>query len=56
MRDNLMAQQCACTPTSKDWDKLQRKILTLDNQIHSAESRLGKAQFNMAQAKAKMMA
>lgn len=56
MRDNLMAQQCACTPTSKGWDKLQRKILTLDNQIHSAESRLGKAQFSMAQAKAKMMA
>lgn len=56
MRDNLMAQQCACTPTSNEWDKLQRKILTLDNQIHSAESRLSRAQFSMAQAKAKMMA
>jgi predicted nucleic acid-binding Zn-ribbon protein len=56
MRDNLMAQQTACTPMSKEWDKFQRKILALDNQIHSAESRMGKAQFDMAQAKAKMSA
>lgn len=55
-RDNYMAQQVACTPLSKDWDKWQTKIISLDNQIHSAESRLAKAQFTHEQAKAKLSA
>ena len=56
MMDNYKEQQAACTPMSSEWDKWQRKILSLDNQIHSAESRMGKAQFEMERAKAKMVA
>ncbi len=56
MQDNYKAKQTACTPMSKEWEKYQSKIMTLDNQIHSAESRMGKAQFDMEQAKSKMSA
>lgn len=56
MRDNLMMKQSACTPMSSEWEKYQKKILVLDNQIHSAESRMEKAQFDMERAKAKMSA
>ena len=55
-RDNYMAQQAACTPMSKDWDKWQTKIISLDNQIHSAESRIANARFTREQAKAKLSA
>ena len=55
-RDNYMAQQATCTPMSKDWDKWQTKIISLDNQIHSAESRMANAKFNREQAKAKLSA
>ena len=55
-RDNYMVQQAACTPMSKDWDKWQTKIISLDNQIHSAESRMANARFTREQAKAKLSA
>ena len=55
-RDNYMAQQCACTPMSKDWDKWQTKIITLDNQIHTAESKLNNAKFAKEQAENKLSA
>lgn len=55
-RDNYMAQQAACTPMSKDWDKWQTKIISLDNQIHSAEARLAKAEFIREQAQQKLSA
>lgn len=55
-RDNYMAQQSACAPNSADWDKWQTKIISLDSQINSAESRLAKAKFTHEQAKAKLSA
>lgn len=55
-RDNYMAQQTACTTMSKDWDKWQTKIITLDNQIHTAESKLNGAKFAKEQAQNKLSA
>ena len=55
-RDNYMAQQSACAPNSAEWDKWQTKIISLDSQINSAESRLAKAKFTHEQAKAKLSA
>lgn len=55
-RDNYMAQQTACAPMGKDWDKWQTKIITLDNQIHTAESKLNGAKFAKEQAQSKLSA
>ena len=56
MRDNLMRKQSACALGSDEWDKYQKKVLVLDNQIHAAEAKLGKSQFDMTLAKSKLSA
>ena len=48
-----MAQSSA-VPGSKEDAKHQRKIITLTNQIHTAETRLEKAKFNKEQAERKI--
>ena len=40
----------------KEKDKVQRKIISLENNIHAAENKLAKAQFIKAQATAKLSA
>ena len=46
--------QASAVPGSKEDSKHQRKIITLTNQIHTAESRLEKAKFNKEQAERKI--
>ena len=40
----------------KDRDKIKRKIISLENQIHTAENKLNKAMFNKQQAQRKLSA
>ena len=54
MKDTLLAQQSALIPGSDSHTALQKKIITLDNQIHTTESRYNKAVFAMKEAKAKL--
>ena len=49
-------EQAGAIPGSKTDIKCQKRIMTLENQIHSAESRLSKAQFNRRQAQEKLSA
>jgi hypothetical protein len=49
-------EQAGAIPGSKTDIKCQKRIMTLENQIHSAESRLSKAQFNRRQAQEKLFA
>ena len=48
--------QIASVPGSAQDAKHQRKIITLTNQIHTAESRLAKAQYTKSEAERKMSA
>lgn len=52
--DNLLLLQAGTVPGSKDHTRYQSKIVTLNNQIHSAECKLAKAQFCKAQAERKL--
>ena len=48
--------QIASVPGSNEDVKHQRKIITLTNQIHTAESRLAKAQYTKSESERKMSA
>lgn len=49
-------EQVGAIPGSKTDIKCQKRIMTLENQIHSAEQRLSKAQYNRANAQRKLTA
>lgn len=49
-RDFLLLQQTATLPGSKTFESCQRRIVALDNQIHTAESKLAKARHTQAMA------
>ena len=53
-RDYLLLQQEATVPGSKEHDAIQRKIVVLDNQIHSTVSRYNRAVFNAKEAEKKL--
>ena len=53
-RDYLLLQQEGMIPGSKEHDAIQRKIVVLDNQIHSTVSRYNRAVFNAKEAEKKL--
>ena len=53
-RDYLMLLQSGTVPGGKEHTKYQTKIMTIDNQIHATENKLGKAEFNKAEAERKL--
>lgn len=56
MQDNYKAKQEGLDPASDEWANYQSKILVLDNQIHSANVRMGKAKFVKRTAESKLSA
>lgn len=54
--DIAEATQAAAEPGSKADEQAQRKIMTLENQIHTTEKRIAKAQFTKAAAEKKLAA
>lgn len=54
--DYALLQQAGAIPGSKTFEKYQSKIVSLNKQIHTAETQLAKAQYNKAQAAAKLNA
>jgi len=53
-RDYIMLQQSGTVPGGKEHTKYQTKIISIDNQIHTTESRLAKAEFAKAEAERKL--
>ena len=56
LRDVLMNELEQATIGGKNQTKYQKQIITLDNQIHSAETKLVKAKYNKAKAEQEMRA
>lgn len=52
--DYLLLLQAGTVPGSKEHDKYQKRIVTLHNQIHTAESKLNKAKFYHSEAQRKL--
>ena len=52
--DYILLQQSATIPGSKSFEKYQSKIVTLHNQIHTAETKLAKAQHTKKEAEKKL--
>lgn len=50
MLDYEKMEQAACVDGGKEWSKRQNKILTLENKVHTAESRLAKAEYAREEA------
>jgi hypothetical protein len=50
-RDYLLLQQSGTVPGGKEHTKYQTKIISIDNQIHTAENKLSKAQHIKTMAK-----
>ena len=48
--DYFLALQAACVPGSEEYAKYERKIMTLQNQAHAAETKLHKAEYSKAVA------
>lgn len=53
-RDLLMLQQSGTVPGGKEHTKYQTKIISIDNQIHTAENKLSKARHIKAMAQREM--
>jgi predicted nuclease with TOPRIM domain len=53
-RDLLMLQQSGTVPGGKEHTKYQTKIISIDNQIHTAENKLAKARHIKAMAEKEM--
>jgi hypothetical protein len=53
-RDYLLLQQSGTIPGGKEHTKYQAKIISIDNQIHTAENKLNKAQHIKAMAQREM--
>ena len=56
MLDYERMEQDACVAGGKEYVKHQKKIIMLTNQIHTAETKLSKAEFNKAQAEQRLNA
>jgi len=54
--DYQLLLQAGTVPGSKQFEKYQSKIVTLKNQIHTAENKLSRAQYQQAQAQQKLSA
>ena len=54
--DYQLLLQAGTVPGSKQFEKYQSKIVTLKNQIHAAENKLSRAQYQQAQAQQKLSA
>ena len=54
MKDYLLLQQNSLIPGSKEHDAIQKKIITLDNQIHTTKSKYHRAVFQMSEARRKV--
>ena len=52
--DNVLLLQAGTVPGSSQHTKYQSKIVTLHNQIHAAETKLSRAQYQMEQAQRKL--
>ena len=52
--DNVLLLQASTVPGSSQHTKYQSKIVTLHNQIHAAESKLSRAQYQREQAQRKL--
>ena len=52
--DNVLLLQAGTVPGSKEHTRYQSKIVTLHNQIHAAESKLSRAQYQREQAQRKL--
>ena len=52
--DYLLLLQSGTVPGSKEHDKYQKRIVTLHNQIHTAESKLNRAKFLHSEATRKL--
>lgn len=52
--DNVLLLQAGTIPGSKEHTKYQNKIVTLHNQIHTAESKLSRAQYQRETAQRKL--
>jgi chromosome segregation ATPase len=55
-RDYLLLQQSGTIPGGKEHTKYQTKIISIDNQIHTAESKLTKARHIKAMAERELSA
>lgn len=53
-RDYLILQQSGTVPGGKEHTKYQNKILTIENQTHTAENKLNKAKHIKAMAEAEL--
>lgn len=53
-RDFLLRQQESMKPGAKDYESIQRKVIVLDNQIHSTKRRYNKAVFAAKEAERKV--
>ena len=53
-RDYLLLQQSGTIPGGKEHTKYQAKIISIENQIHTAENKLSKAQHTKAMAQREM--
>lgn len=54
MLDYLKLEQSGTTPGGKEYVKYQSKIISLENRVHAAETRLAKAKHTKAEAERKL--
>lgn len=55
-RDSVLLRQSTLVPGSKEFERCQAKIISLDSQIHAAETRLNKAKHTKQTAQKKLSA
>lgn len=55
-RDYLLLQQSGTVPGGKEHTKYQTKIISIENQVHTAENRLNKAKHAKAMAQRELAA
>ena len=55
-RDSVLLRQSSLVPGSKEFEKCQAKIISLDSQIHATETRLNKAQHTKQTAQKELTA
>lgn len=54
MLDYLKLEQSGTTPGGKEYVKYQSKIISLENRVHAAETRLAKARYTKSEAERKL--
>lgn len=55
-RDSVLLRQSTLVPGSKEFEKCQAKIISLDSQIHAAETKLNKAKHTLQIAQKELSA